>query len=144
MIEQVVQKWHLYMRGQLEGGLDTLLADDCVFYSPIVFTPQVGKEITKLYLQAASQTLPGDKKAESDEPSHKDGKFRYVKEVMSGNTAVLEFETTVEGKYANGVDIITCNDAGQIVEFKVMFRPLQAINAVHRQMGAMLEKMSPK
>jgi len=128
MIEQVVQKWHLYMRGQLEGGLDTLLADDCVFYSPIVFTPQVGKEITKLYLQAASQTLPGDKKAES----------------LSGNTAVLEFETTVEGKYANGVDIITCNDAGQIVEFKVMFRPLQAINAVHRQMGAMLEKMSPK
>jgi len=143
MIEQVVQKWHLYMRGQLEGGLDTLLADDCVFYSPIVFTPQVGKEITKLYLQAASQTLPGDK-TESHEPSHKDGKFRYVKEVMSGNTAVLEFETTVEGKYANGVDIITCNDAGQIVEFKVMFRPLQAINAVHRQMGAMLEKMSPK
>ena len=144
MIEQVVQKWHLYMRGHLEGGLDTLLADDCVFHSPIVFTPQVGKEITKLYLQAASQTLPGDKKSEEKDSSPKDGKFRYIKEVMSGNTAVLEFETTVEGKYANGVDIITCNDAGQIIEFKVMFRPLQAINAVHRQMGAMLEKMSPK
>jgi len=144
MIDQVVAKWHLYMRGQLEGGLDSLLADDCVFYSPIVFTPQVGKEITKLYLMAASQTLPGDKKSEPQETAEKDGKFRYVKEVMSGNTAVLEFETTVEGKYANGVDIITCNEAGQIVEFKVMFRPLQAINAVHRQMGAMLEKMAPK
>lgn len=144
MIEQVVAKWHLYMRGQLEGGLDSLLADDCVFYSPIVFTPQVGKEITTLYLMAASQTLPGDKKSEPQETAEKDGKFHYVKEVMSGNTAVLEFETTVEGKYANGVDIITCNDAGQIVEFKVMFRPLQAINAVHRQMGAMLEKMAPK
>lgn len=144
MIEQVVAKWHLYMRGQLEGGLDSLLADDCVFYSPIVFTPQVGKEITKLYLMAASQTLPGDEKSEPQETAEKDGKFRYVKEVMSGNTAVLEFETTVEGKYANGVDIITCNEAGQIVEFKVMFRPLQAINAVHRQMGAMLEKMAPK
>lgn len=144
MIEQVVEKWHLYMRGQLEGGLDSLLADGCVFYSPIVFTPQVGKEITKLYLQAASQTLPGDKASDDKKSSDSDGKFRYVKEVMSGNTAVLEFETTVEGKYANGVDIITCNNAGQIVEFKVMFRPLQAINAVHRQMGAMLEKMSPK
>ena len=144
MIDQVVAKWHLYMRGQLEGGLDSLLADDCVFYSPIVFTPQVGKEITKLYLMAASQTLPGDKKSEPQETAEKDGKFRYVKEVMSGNTAVLEFETTVEGKYANGVDIITCNEAGQIVEFKVMFRPLQAINAVHRQVGAMLEKMAPK
>jgi hypothetical protein len=144
MIEQVVQKWHLYMRGQLEGGLDSLLAEDCVFYSPIVFTPQVGKEITKMYLMAASQTLPGDKKSETPASTDSDGKFRYVKEVMSGNTAVLEFETTVEGKYANGVDIITCNDAGHIIEFKVMFRPLQAINAVHRQMGAMLEKMAPK
>jgi hypothetical protein len=132
------------MRGQLEGGLDVLLADDCVFYSPIVFTPQVGKEITKMYLMAASQTLPGDKKDEQSATPDKDGKFRYIKEVMSGNTAVLEFETTVEGKYANGVDIITCNDDGKIIEFKVMFRPLQAINAVHRQMGAMLEKMSPK
>lgn len=144
MIQEVVAKWHQYMRGQLEGGLDSLLADDCVFYSPIVFTPQVGKDITKLYLQAASQTLPGDKSAGDNTASTKDGKFRYVKEVMSGNTAVLEFETTVEGKYANGVDIITCNDDGLISEFKVMFRPLQAINAVHRQMGAMLEKMSPK
>ena len=132
------------MRGQLEGGLDSLLAEDCVFYSPIVFTPQVGKEITKMYLMAASQTLPGDKNSETPASTDSDGKFRYVKEVMSGNTAVLEFETTVEGKYANGVDIITCNDAGLIIEFKVMFRPLQAINAVHRQMGAMLEKMAPK
>ena len=75
MIEQVVAKWHLYMRGQLEGGLDSLLADDCVFYSPIVFTPQVGKEITKMYLMAASQTLPGDKKSEPQETAEKDGKF---------------------------------------------------------------------
>ena len=144
MIEEVVAKWHLYMRGRLEGGLDSLLAEDCVFYSPIVFTPQVGKEITKLYLTAAGQTLPGDKPSDESSDSSKDGKFRYVKEVMSGNTAVLEFETTVEGKYANGVDIITCNADGLISEFKVMFRPLQAINAVHRQMGAMLEMMSPK
>lgn len=144
MIDQVVHQWHLYMKGQLEGGLDVLLADDCVFYSPIVFTPQVGKEITKMYLLAAGQTLPGDKKDSDGENTEKSGKFRYIKEVKSGNTAVLEFETSVEGKYANGVDIITCNDEGKIIEFKVMFRPLQAINAVHRQMGAMLEKMSPK
>lgn len=97
-----------------------------------------------MYLLAAGQTLPGDKKESDGESTEKSGKFRYIKEVMSGNTAVLEFETTVEGKYANGVDIITCNDEGKIIEFKVMFRPLQAINAVHRQMGAMLEKMSPK
>ena len=54
---------------------------------------------------------------------------------------MLEFETEVDGKYANGVDIITCDDDGMIVEFKVMMRPLQAINAVHAQMKAMLEQL---
>jgi hypothetical protein len=88
---------------------------------------------------AAGQTLPGEKK--SDGTSDNTGKFRYTKEVLDGHTAVLEFETTIEGKYANGVDIITCNDEGKIIEFRVMMRPLQAINAVHRQMGEALDKM---
>ena len=69
------------------------------------------------------------------------GGFRYTKKVLDGDTAVLEFETTIEGKYVNGVDIIRCDDAGLIVEFRVMIRPLQAVNAVHRQMGETLEKM---
>ena len=138
MIHEVVERWHRHLRGELEGGLDTLLDDDVVFYSPIVYTPQVGKAITTLYLSAAGQTLPGDKNASSSDPSKR---FRYTKQVLSGDTAVLEFETTVEGKYVNGVDIIRCNEAGKIVEFRVMIRPLQAINLVHRQMGEMLEKL---
>ena len=139
MIHAVIEQWHAHMRGELKNGLDILLDDNCVFLSPIVFTPQVGKEITKMYLMAAGQTLPGEKK--SDGTSENTGKFRYTKEVLDGHTAVLEFETTIEGKYANGVDIITCNDAGKIIEFRVMMRPLQAINAVHRQMGEALDKM---
>ena len=138
MIHEVVERWHRHLRGELEGGLDTLLDDDVVFYSPIVYAPQVGKAITTLYLSAAGQTLPGDKQASSSDPSKR---FRYTKQVLSGDTAVLEFETTVEGKYVNGVDIIRCNEAGKIVEFRVMIRPLQAINLVHRQMGEMLEKL---
>ena len=130
------------MKGQLPGGLDELLDDDVVFISPIVFTPQEGKAITKLYLQAAGQTLPGEKKS-SGSPTNDDKSFRYVKEVISGCTAVLEFETYIEGKYVNGIDMITCNDKGKIVEFKVMIRPLQAINLVHKQMGEMLERMKP-
>jgi hypothetical protein len=142
VINEVIDKWHLHMKGQLPGGLDELLDDDVVFISPIVFTPQEGKAITKLYLQAAGQTLPGEKR--SSESTTSDGKsFRYIKEVMSGNTAVLEFETYVEGKYVNGIDMITCNDTGKITEFKVMIRPLQAINLVHKQMGEMLERMKP-
>ena len=142
MIHEVIEKWHLHMKGQLPGGLDELLDDDVVFNSPIVFTPQEGKEITKLYLQAAGQTLPGEKKS-SGTPTKDDKSFRYIKEVLSGSTAVLEFETYVEGKYVNGIDMITCNDAGKIIEFKVMIRPLQAINLVHKQMGEMLDRMKP-
>ena len=127
---------------QLPGGLDELLDDDVVFFSPIVYTPQEGKAITKLYLEAAGQTLPGDTPS-ADGPATAPGRAASAtpSRCCAGDTAVLEFETTVEGKYVNGVDIIRCNDDGKIVEFRVMIRPLQAVNLVHQQMEAMLEKM---
>src|SRR3954469_2116443 len=126
MIQDVIDRWHRFLAGELPGGLDELLAEDVVFYSPIVYTPQRSKDIATLYLHAAEQTLGA-------------GDFRYTKQVMSGDTAVLEFETSLEGKYVNGVDIIRCDDTGSIVEFRVMIRPLQAVNAVHEQMRAALE-----
>jgi hypothetical protein len=140
IIDDVMKKWHANLRGELPGGLDELLADDVVFYSPIVYTPQEGKAITMMYLQAAGQTLPGDKSPSASEHPD-DTRFHYTKEVLAGDTAVLEFETTVEGKYVNGVDIIRCDDDGKIVEIRVMIRPLQAINLVHAQMKAALERM---
>jgi len=149
VIEHVIEQWHRYMKGDLPGGLDGLLDDDVVFYSPIVFTPQRGKAVTTLYLQAAAVALPGDPDTgtsldtTSGSPSSRevDGAFRYTKRVLDGDTAVLEFETTIDGKYVNGVDIIRCNDAGRIIEFRVMIRPLQAVNAVHAQMASTLERM---
>jgi hypothetical protein len=142
VIEGLVERWHAYLRGELPDGLDELLDDDVVFYSPIVYTPQQGKAITKMYLQAAGQTLPGDTSTSGDaNTGGAEKRFRYTKQVLDGDTAVLEFETTVEGKYVNGVDIIRGNDEGRIIEFRVMLRPLQAINIVHEQMASMLEKM---
>ncbi|MCP3984507.1 MAG: nuclear transport factor 2 family protein [bacterium] len=140
MIEQTIERWHKVIAG---GGelLDDLLDDDVVFYSPVVFTPQRGKDVTKLYLGAAGNTLGDGGSASSDNSK---GKFRYTKEILSGNHAMLEFETEMEGKYVNGVDIITCNDEGRIVEFRVMIRPLQAIQTVHAQMGRMLEQMKAR
>jgi hypothetical protein len=91
-------------------------------------------------LKAAAATLPGE--APTGESSSGRG-FRYTKQVVSGDTAVLDFETTVDGKYVNGVDIIRCDDGGRVVEFRVMVRPLQAVNVVHEQMRAMLESMGP-
>ena len=133
MIDDVIARWHRYLRGELPGGLDGLLADDVVFYSPVVYTPQRGKLLTTKYLEAASGALAGEVAADGA-----GGAFHYTKQVLSGDTAVLEFETTVDGRYVNGVDIIRCDDAGRIVEFRVMMRPLQGIQAVHEQMGRRL------
>lgn len=135
MIEAVVKRWHRFVQGEGDVTLDDLLADDVVFYSPIVYTPQRGKAITKLYLQAALQTLPGDADAGEDK------RFHYTKQVVGADTAVLEFETTVDGKYVNGVDIIQCDPSGRIIEFRVMLRPLQAVNVVHERMRAMLQEL---
>jgi ketosteroid isomerase-like protein len=131
MIEQVIETWELFLAGQRPDALEELLADDVVFYSPIVYTPQRGRALTTMYLRAAGQTLMGEGEQ----------LFRYTKQVFAGDTAVLEFETSIDGTYVNGVDIIRCDDAGRIVEFRVMLRPLQAINLVHGEMRAMLASM---
>lgn len=144
-----IDRWHEQLRGQLPGGLDAILHEDCVFLSPVVFTPQKGRELTKMYLAAAGGTFGGDPEkeavvADSEKglESGDDGKFHYVKKILQGNQAMLEFEVSVDGKYVNGVDIITCDDDGLITEFKVMIRPLQAINVMHAQMKAMIERLN--
>ena len=133
MIDDVVARWHRYVRGDLPGGTADLLADGVVFYSPVVYTPQRGREITTRYLEAATVTLAGDTSAGDAGQA-----FRYTKQILAGDTAVLEFETSLHGTYVNGVDIIRCDDAGRIVEFRVMMRPLRAIQAVHEEMGRRL------
>ena len=150
-IHGCIERWHEHMRGRLDGGLDAILHPDVVFLSPIVFTPQTGRDITKLYLTAAGGTLggdpddrpeaTGDAAAGGASATPSAGGFRYTKEILQGHQAMLEFETSIDGKYVNGVDIITCDDDGMITEFKVMVRPLQAINLVHSQMKAMLERL---
>ena len=140
MIEEHIKQWHDFTHGNFPGGLDTLLADDIIFYSPVVFTPQEGKELAKLYLMAAGNTFGGDDAKKNGDIE--DSSFRYTKEVLSGNQAILEFETKIECKYVNGVDIISFNEDGKISEFKVMIRPLQAVNIIHMQMQKMLAELS--
>ena len=135
MIKKVVETCHRVVAGELSEALDGLLADDVVFYSPIVYPPQRGKAVTTVSLRAAARTLPGD-------PAH--GAFHYTKHVLAGDVGMLEFETTVGGKYVNGVDIIRCDKTGRIVESRVMIRPLQAIDAVPEPMRVMLASMQPQ
>jgi hypothetical protein len=120
-------RWHAY----LEGGSDPalladLLADDAVFHSPVVHTPQVGKAIVMAYLVAASHTLGNES-------------FHYVRELVDGDEMMLEFVTEMDGITVNGVDIIRFNAEGKISDFKVMVRPLKAINKVWEMMAAQLQ-----
>src|SRR6056300_464254 len=137
MTRDNIKKWHDHIKGKFPGGSDELLADDVIFYSPIVFSPQKGKDLTTLYLMAAGNTFGGD---QSEDGTLQESSFKYTKEVLDGNQAILEFETQIDGKYVNGVDIITFNDEGKINEFKVMIRPLQAVNVIHEKMEEMLKQ----
>ena len=128
MQSTVVQAWHDLVGAKDPALLDDILDEDVVFHSPVVHTPQRGKEITKLYLGAATHVFFNSK-------------FAYQREFVSDHDAVLEFTTEIDGIVINGVDMLHWNDDGKITEFKVMVRPLKAINLIHRMMGEMLERM---
>lgn len=125
-----LQRWHALVAERDIDRLDRLLADDAVFHSPVVHTPQHGKPLVKLYLTAAFHVLVNSS-------------FHYVREVVGERDAVLEFTAEVDGIHINGVDMIHWNEAGQIEDFKVMIRPLKAINLLHSLMRQMLES-APK
>lgn len=125
-----IETWHRIVESVDPSGLDELLTDDAVFCSPIVHTPQRGKALAKAYLAAALQVFSS--------PS-----FRYAREIIGPSDAMLEFETEIDEVLVNGVDIIKWNEAGKVVEFKVMIRPLKAIGVIHERMGAMLVAKQP-
>lgn len=125
MTHNPIAAWHALVRSGDPSGLDRLLAEDAVFISPVVHTPQRGKAVTKGYLSAAFHVFVN-------------ASFRYVREIVGPSDAALEFETEIDGILVNGVDLIKWNAEGKIVEFKVMIRPLKAVNLVHERMAAML------
>ena len=125
MRPRAIQGWHDIVRSRDPTGIDALLAEDVVFHSPVVHTPQRGRAITRKYLEAAVLVLGGES-------------FRFVGEWFGETSAVLEFEASIDGVEINGVDIIGWDAEGRIDSFKVMVRPLKAIDALHRAMAAKL------
>lgn len=130
MTASTIERWHQVVRDRDMQALQHLLADDVVFVSPVVHTPQRGRALTAAYLQAALQVLNNDS-------------FRYANEWFGADSAVLEFECELDGIAVNGVDLIHWNAAGQIDHFKVMVRPLKAVNKVHEKMAAELQRAAP-
>lgn len=122
-----LKTWHSVIFNQDKAKLSEILADDVVFYSPVVHTPQIGKQITYMYLSAAFVVFFNDT-------------FKYVREVVNETETLLEFEVEIDGILVNGIDMISWNNEGKITSFKVMLRPLKAVNLIHQKMGELLMK----
>ena len=123
-------RWHAVIEnGSKPEELTAIIHEDAVFHSPVVHTPQKGRDLVVAYLSAAGQTLGNDS-------------FTYVRQLIDGQNAMLEFETQMDGVHVNGVDIIRFDEDGMIADFKVMVRPLKAVNKVWEQMAAALASKS--
>ncbi len=127
IIEQTIQKWHQVVDAKDPSQLKSLLADDVVFHSPVLHTPQKGKALTTMYLSAAFYVLANEN-------------FKYNRQILQDNQAVLEFEANIDGIVINGVDMIECNSNGKITDFKVMVRPLKGLQIVQQKMFDLLSK----
>lgn len=122
-----VAAWHTYMESGGDADLlSAQIAEDAVFHSPVVHSPQAGKAKVMLYLLSAAQVLGNDS-------------FVYVREIVDGNNALLEFTCEIDGIQVNGIDLIQFNDDGKIQDFKVMVRPVKAVNKLWEMMAAQLQ-----
>ena len=126
---ELLKIWHQAIKSRDLRVLDDILSEDVVFYSPVVWSGQEGKVLTKMYLTAALYVLGGND-------------FKYMKEIVSGNQACLEFSTKIGDTIINGVDIITINEEGKIIEFKVMVRPIKGIMVLKDKMIEMMQQFN--
>ena len=124
---QGVAAWHAYMESGGDADLlSAQLTDDAVFHSPVVHSPQEGKAKVMMYLLSAAKVLGNDS-------------FTYVREIIDGNDALLEFTSEIDGIKINGIDLIRFDDSGKIIDFKVMVRPVKAVNKLWEMMAAQLQ-----
>jgi len=131
MSNHTINTWHQLLKTRDSNGLQAILADDVVFHSPVMHTPQLGKALTTMYLTAAFHVFVNDT-------------FHYVREVIGESDAVLEFSVIIDGVTVNGVDMIRWNPEGRIIDFKVMLRPVMAITLIQQKMTAMLKAARPQ
>lgn len=135
MIEKAVSNWHAVFRGEMDPL--EIVADDCISYSPAMFKPKHGRQAAAEILEAAHRAF-AQLPAEGQEPEP--GSFEVIRTVVDGQSAMLEFEFTMDGIYVNGVDIITANDEGLLTELKIMVRPKQGLDLAVELMGEELRK----
>lgn len=121
----VIDRWLGVIENGQTADLDDMLAEDAIFYSPAVFSPQRGRATAAAYLRAAEHMFAGTG-------------FHYVNTWIDTNSAVLEFAAELDGVTVEGVDILHWNDAGQLTSVKVMIRPFKAVQTVVAKMAELL------
>ena len=123
-------KWHRFVseKGKDMQALAEALADDILFRSPVLWKPKEGKATAMLYLSSAVRVLED---------------FTYQRQFVGDNAVVLEFSASVGSLSLKGVDIIQFNAAGQIVDFEVMVRPANGLQALGAAMAQQLASANP-
>ncbi len=128
----MIEQWHQVVRSRDLSALPELVAENAVLYSPVIHRQIAGKKMVQMYLTAAFHTFLNDT-------------FTYITEAHAqpetGQKVVLEFTTQINGIFVNGIDMITFDSEGKIIEFKVMVRPFKALNLINEHMMASLEKL---
>ena len=124
-VPPVIERWLSVIESGQTAPLEDMLAEEAVFYSPAVFTPQRGRALTAAYLRAAEQMFSGTG-------------FHYVNKWFDTHSAVLEFAAEIDGLTVEGIDMIHWNNEGKITSFKVMIRPFKALQGVIGKMAELL------
>ena len=122
--------WHEMVSLQDLGRLPTILHDGAVFRSPMAFKPYVSAAAVNLILNTVSKVFT---------------QFEYHRTLVSedGLNVVLEFSASVGDKSLKGIDMIRFDEEGKIVDFEVMVRPFNALQALGAEMGARLAAYLP-
>lgn len=118
-------QWHGLMQKNDLGGLPALLHPQAVFRSPMAYKPYVGAPVVSLILNTVSKVFID---------------FAYHRELVSadGLSVVLEFSAKVGERELKGIDMIRFDEAGKIIEFEVMIRPMSGLQALGDEMGRRL------
>ena len=122
-MNETLSRWHEFVATQDAGILDEILAEEVKFHSPFVWKPKEGKAMTIRILTTVTTVFED---------------FRYVREIIDGQNFALEFEARVGALTLRGVDLIQPGEDGKIVDFEVMVRPANALQALGMEMGKKL------
>lgn len=124
-VSESLAHWHSMVAAGDLSKLSSILHTDAVFRSPVAHTPYPGAPVVALILNTVAQVFT---------------EFTYLRELSTadGHSVVLEFSAQVNGKQLKGIDMLRFDETGKIVEFEVMIRPLNALQALAEEMGQRL------